>query len=90
MLKLQPVIMGLWQIVSMEKRNEFDEKKAIEAICIHMKKKYLCWGTYDVVSTDGSFLLKSIDYTEFYCVIMFYICILISKTSTIRHGRSLR
>ncbi len=82
MLKLQPVIMGLWQIVSMEKRNELDEKKAIEAICIHMKKRYLCWGTYDVVSTtDGSFLFKSIDYTEFYCVILFYICILIPTSN---------
>ena len=40
LLFLQPVICGLWQIVSMEKRGELDESSAVEAMNTYASKRF--------------------------------------------------
>ena len=40
LLFLQPVICGLWQIVSMEKRGELDEESAVEAMNSYVSKRF--------------------------------------------------
>ena len=40
LLRLQPVICGLWQIVSMEKRGELDEERAVDAMKIYTSKRF--------------------------------------------------
>ena len=40
LLFLQPVICGLWQIVSMEKRGELDEESAVEAMNTYASKRF--------------------------------------------------